>query len=135
LEDVSLIGPTIATVCQNSPLDEVEGFQVEVSVVEAVNNSIRHAYSGESGHAVEVDIVRYEDRIEFEISDWGQPMKRLPDFDDVTLDYDPTDRQNLPTGGMGLFIMHDVMDRMSYESRDGKNMLSFTKRFERETVE
>lgn len=47
------------------------------------------------------------DRISFEVCDTGLSIKKslYP-----TLDYDPDDLENLPEGGMSLFIIHEVMD-------------------------
>ena len=33
--------------------------------------------------------------------------------------HNPGDLANLPEGGMGLFIMHSVMDQVEYSSHDG----------------
>jgi len=47
------------------------------------------------------------------------------------LDYDPDDLASLPEGGMGLYLLHSLMDHVDYVSRDGRNVLTLERRFRR----
>jgi len=124
LENVFLIGLVINRICSYMNLSEEESYHLEISVVEAVNNAIKHAYGNEPGHYVEVVITLYKDRIELKVCDTG---KRMEPGDIPGMDFDPDDRENLPEGGMGLFIMHEIMDSVVYESSEEKNVLTLTK--------
>jgi serine/threonine-protein kinase RsbW len=126
LEDVALVGMAINKVCSIVPLSEVEAYQAELCVVEACTNAIKHAYSHRSGHDVEVVVGMEIDRITFAISDTGSAMQKM---ETPVLDFDPANVESVPEGGMGLFIMHGVMDNVAYSTRDGKNTLSLTKFF------
>ncbi len=126
LSDVFMIGLSVNRLCLEIPVSEIEAYQMEVCVVEAVNNTIKHAYGNEKGHDVEVLIDLNEERIIFRIRDTGQTMK-TPER--PTLDFDPDDRENCPEGGMGLFIMYQVMDDVAYSSSGGRNELTLTKHF------
>jgi anti-sigma regulatory factor (Ser/Thr protein kinase) len=44
------------------------------------------------------------------------------------LDFDPADVEHLPEGGMGLFIIHNVMDRVEYHRHGERNTFSMTRR-------
>lgn len=127
LEDVFLIGLAVNNICSHIPYAELESNQIEICVVEAVNNTIKHAYKGEAGHDVEVLVALYLNRITFQVCDCGKTIKpgKMP-----KLEFDPNDLENLPEGGMGLFIIHEVMDEVAYETSKGKNILTMTKIFE-----
>ena len=128
LSDVALIGHAVRGICACSPL-EVDAYgEMEVCVVEAVNNAITHAYLREHGFRVDAYITLHPDRISFEITDTGKPMK---DFAPPTLDYDPEEIATIPENGMGLFIIGTIMDEVSYRSEKGKNTLSFCRYFEK----
>ena len=99
--------------------------RVELAMVEAVNNVVRHAYHGEPGHTVEVTVTVDGDRLALEVADEGTPM---PPHGTPVLDFDPADLANLPEGGMGLYLIHSVMDTVEYQSRDGRNVLVMTHR-------
>lgn len=126
LENVSLIGSAVNKICSLIPLSKLEAYQTELCVVEACNNVIEHAYQYASNHEVEVVVSVHMDRIVFEICDTGRALKRQPK---AALEFDPDDLQSLPEGGMGLYIMNNFMDKVAYQSVDGKNVLTLAKRF------
>lgn len=66
-----------------------------------------------------------------EILDCGDAMpppfrERLRNGSRV-LDFDPGDIQSLPESGMGLQIIHEIMDEVDYRSDAGVNRLSLMK--------
>ncbi len=126
LEYVFLIGLCVRGICSYLPFDEVTAYQVEVSVVEAVNNAVKHAYKNQAGHDVEVLISLFEDRIVFEVCDVGRSMdsERIPTS---TIDFDPNRMEKLPEGGMGLHIIRSTMDSVEYRKTERRNVLTMSK--------
>jgi serine/threonine-protein kinase RsbW len=103
---------------------------VEISVVEAINNVIKHGYRGEKGQSVEVRINIRADRIVIDIYDKAAPMPdRLIASEATRLDFDPENLDALPEGGIGLELMKMTMDEVSYSSTSGVNRLTLTKLF------
>jgi len=132
LEDVFLLGLATRAICSYAPLNQLTTYQIETCVVEATNNCIKHAYQNLPGNSVEVVISLFIDRITFEVCDYGKAME-TEDFEKQKrkeLDYDPNVLEELPDGGMGLYIIRSVMDQVEYSSAGGKNVLTMTKRFE-----
>jgi serine/threonine-protein kinase RsbW len=125
LENVELVARAVRGLTGAAGVEARECARVELAVAEAMNNAIRHAYRREPGHPVEVVFTLDEDRFTIEVADEGTPMepRRAP-----VLDFDPGDLEHLPEGGMGLFIIHSVMDEVEYRSRDGRNSLLMTRR-------
>lgn len=126
LDHIGLIGLAVNKICRSIPLTEVDSYQVELCVVEAVTNCVEHAYQGKSGNTVHVDIDIGKNRVGFTIRDAGITMKKPPI---PSLNYDPSNLDELPEGGMGLFIIHAVMDDISYRHSDGENHMHFSKCF------
>jgi len=131
LDEIFLVSLVVNGVCQKKGLDEITAYQIELCAVEAVTNAIRHAYSLEAGKEVTV-LFRFDrDRIDLEIQDHGNPMsmqtrERLMNGSRV-LDFDPADIQSLPESGMGLQIIHEIMDEVAYTSDGTGNRLCLTK--------
>ena len=131
LDDLFLVSLVVNQICKHIGLEEVLAYQIELCAVEGVTNAIRHAYRSNAGNEVTV-VVRFDEtRIELEVSDRGVPMPqeyvaRLRTGSQV-LNFDPSDTQGLPVGGMGLQIIHEVMDETAYTSDDGVNRLRMTK--------
>ena len=135
LDEIFLVSLVVNQLCSHMGLDEVLTYQIELCAVEAVTNAIRHAYQNEPGNEVTVLIRFDETRIDLEIRDRGGPMpsrcvERLRNGSKV-LDFDPSDIAALPENGMGLQIMHEVMDETAYSSEDGGNCLRLTKLLKR----
>ncbi len=131
LENVDLIGMTTEKICSLTPFTESEIYQIELCVVEAVNNSIEHAYNKQSGHEVEVVITICQDKIILNICDTGKNMdpNLLEKIDTSFSDIDLDDIESIPEEGRGLPLMKSIMDSMSYKHESGKNCLRLTKEY------
>jgi len=127
LGEVRQLRRALSELVGQGPLTTEEWYQVKLCIAEAVNNAIIHAYGRKRGHQVEVEVDLLADRVVCRIADFGKPM--APEVLDrkPQLDYCPRDVAALPEGGMGLYIMHQVMDRVEYASREGRNVLTLTR--------
>jgi serine/threonine-protein kinase RsbW len=128
LKNVSLAGVAVRGICSYLSLTEVDAYYLELCVVEAVNNAIKHAYDNEEGHVVEVDITYSSEEIVLDISDRGKPMSL---YHPALPDYDPEDLKALPEHGLGLYIINTVMDNVTYTSEGDRNTLRMTKKLYR----
>jgi serine/threonine-protein kinase RsbW len=130
LEDVFLAGLLVNSACRYAGLDEVEAYRMELCVVEAMNNAIRHAYHGQPGHRVAVSLELHSDRLEFSVSDSGEPIPpaELAKLRREAAGAESFSSDELLENGMGLLIMLEVMDEVNYDSSGGVNTLRLTKR-------
>lgn len=130
LGSVELLARAVRALCSDK-LGEETLNDVELSVVEAINNVIKHGYHGEKGSPVEVKVSIKADRVMLEIVDRAPPMlaslfeKNTP----ADLDFDPKKLADLPEGGMGLALIKMTMDGVEYSSEGGVNTLTLTKLF------
>ncbi len=109
----------------NIPLGDIE-----LAVVEACANVVKHAYRNTSPDQgrIEIAVTAQGDRFEVCFTDWGEPFEppkgRVP-RPDVALMVSEGQR-----GGMGIFLMQSLMDEVSWDIRPGnQNQLRMTKRF------
>jgi serine/threonine-protein kinase RsbW len=124
LDNVPLLGASVNKMCSLISMSDEQAFQMELCVVEACNNVIKHAYNNADDKEVEVEVRFLDDRIIFNICDAGAPK---PEGVGHALEYDPDDLDNLPEGRMGLFLINEIMDEVQYETKNGKNVFSMTK--------
>ena len=99
--------------------------KIKLAVEEAVTNIIDYAYQNGTEGIISVTIEADESRIRFILTDSGA------EFDptgvskaDTTLTVDER-----PIGGLGVFLVRNLMDSINYERVDGKNVLRMEKRF------
>ena len=124
MENLSLLGNAILGTARAAVLDDTLAFQLELCVVEAVTNAIRHAYGGLPAHQVEVTVEVAADRISYQVSDTG---KCHPHFAQPGAVFDWQTPAQAPEHGMGLAIIWEVMDEVQYHSENGRNRLTMTK--------
>ncbi len=93
---------------------------LESAMGEALNNVIEHSYPNDTQDTVDVKLHFEQDKIVLQIQDHGRGMDPI-DFRQAPaeLDFDSTDVQALPEGGMGLCIIKMVADDVDYV-RDGR---------------
>jgi serine/threonine-protein kinase RsbW len=115
LENVRLAGLCAREIaCQS--FDETSVAEIELATVEAVNNCIEHACSGSDQHQISIEFWLDEDRLSIQMIDQGKAIdpEWLNNLNS-DFDFDPTDFDNLPEGGMGLKIIKNCMDEVSYQ--------------------
>lgn len=126
-ECIELLSRALCSVCQLA-LPAAEIAKINLAMVEAVNNAVEHAYHGEPGHPVRVELELAPDRLGLRVRDRGQPMTpgRLEAVAEF-VEPDPEDPETWSLRGRGLFIIRNCMDTVEYEVRDGVNTLSMTR--------
>ena len=99
--------------------------KIKLAVEEAVTNIIDYAYQNGTEGNISVTIEADESRIRFILTDSGA------EFDptgvskaDTTLSV-----EERPIGGLGVFLVRNLMDSINYERVDGKNVLRMEKRY------
>ena len=94
---------------------------LELAVVEAATNVVRHAYGGRGGR-VEVELAREGSGIALSVLDSGTSFDptRVP----PPREPDPRDPSTWPEGGMGLPIIRAACDELLYRSENGRNRLT-----------
>lgn len=129
LENIGLVGLAVQAISSYVGCSEVEAYQIQLSVVEAVTNVVRHAYNDQPGHEASVVVTLYPDRISFQVRDTGQAMNLMGQD---PIEFDPSKLSDLPERGMGLYIIQTVMDELDYQLVDGTNLLTMTKYLSRD---
>ncbi len=100
--------------------------QIDVAVEELFVNIANYAYAPGSGSAtIRAETFSGPRRVSVTLIDSGTPYNPLEKPDpDVTLSAE--ERQ---IGGLGIFMVKKSMNEMTYEYRDGKNVLTIVKEF------
>ena len=101
---------------------------LQLAVDEVCSNSIRHGYGGRDGQ-IEVTVERAAQSIKVVVRDWGRAFEpeQVP-VPDLQL---PLEQRSL--GGLGLFIVQQVMDEVRFEFNDSKgNSVTMVRRLDRE---
>ena len=99
--------------------------QIDIAIDELFSNIAHYAYNPDVGSAtVQVEVTEQPLAVVITFIDGGIPYDPLKAAaPDITLSAE--DRQ---IGGLGIYIVKKSMDEISYEYKDGKNILYIKKR-------
>lgn len=98
-------------------------FNLNLVLEEAVSNVILYAYPEEEHQEIVLTANKSDKNLIFVLTDSGKEFNptQVPDAD-VTLSAE--DRQ---IGGLGIFLIRRIMDKVEYQRIDGKNVLTLGK--------
>ena len=97
---------------------------VEVAVVEALTNLVKHGYPETPGE-IEITACGDTEAVIVDIFDTGKtiPEEIIARAGPGRFEFDPKDVDGLFEGGMGLSIIFMTMDTVDYGSRAGRNRM------------
>ena len=99
-------------------------FNLNLVLEEAVANIINYAYPKEDHESIYLSAHLHEGSIILVLTDTGKEFDpTMAPEADVTLSAD--DRQ---IGGLGIFLIRQIMNEVRYERIDGKNILTLEKK-------
>jgi serine/threonine-protein kinase RsbW len=90
---------------------------------EMVTNVIFYAYPQDEEADIELLAKSDGKELTFVLSDQGKEFDPTAK-EDTDLDVNPADRE---LGGMGIFIVKNIMNKVTYQRLEGKNLLTMTK--------
>jgi len=114
------------TFCEDHYINETATKEIELCLAEALNNIIKHSYKGDNKNLIDIELSFSDNKFSFALSDYGLPRTNVGK---PKLEFDPNDIDSLPEGGMGLFIIEQLMDESTYLSENGKNTFTVVKTF------
>jgi serine/threonine-protein kinase RsbW len=101
------------------------GLAINLNLVieEAVSNIIFYAFKDKQKHDIEISVSLENNRLTIKITDDGIPFNPLAQQQpDINL---PAEER--PIGGLGIFLISQIMDEMKYERNKNNNILTLTK--------
>ena len=124
IQQIPQLAEFIETIADEINLDQGLAMSLNLALEEAVTNVILYAYPKGSDGRVDVEAIISKDKLKFIISDSGKEFDptAAPEAD-VTLGV-----EDRPIGGLGIYLVRKIMDSVSYERTDGKNVLSMIKK-------
>ena len=128
-ENVADLAERISVICAECPGSTNDmSDMLRLCLAEALNNVVEHAYSGAEGKPIYAQVQITPQACNVTLIDEGAAMPggQLPDG---TNSFEPDDLANLPEGGFGWMLIRSEMDDVTYERREGCNVLTMSKNF------
>lgn len=123
LDALAAISEFVVAEARAAGLDEHAVWEVQLAVDEAATNVIQHSYKDIKG-SLTVGVDAVDSEFQIQLNDRGAPFDpdNVPEPDLVS----PLEQRK--TGGLGLYLMRKLMDRVEFTFRNGENVLLMAKR-------
>ena len=122
IEQIPVIFDFIERLMSHAGFDLRKIMEVQLAAEEACTNVAKYAYSGKDG-TIHIVARVHGDRLVLIIEDDGIAFD--PTIHIVALSQAGT--KDRPIGGLGIHLIRCYTDKMSFEVRDGKNVLTLVK--------
>ena len=122
ISTISQLSEFVETVCEEKGLDMALTMNLNLALEEAVVNVMSYAYPDSQGD-VKVDIMIDDQKVVSILTDSGIPFDPTKKGDvDTTL---PAEER--PIGGLGIHLVKQIMDKVSYQYVGNQNILTLEK--------
>ena len=122
LDQIDRVSTKIEQCMKKEDMGDDEILDVQLAVEEAVTNSILHGYDGAAG-TIAIRIETSPHHVVVEIADDAPAFNPLS-VPEPDIGADLEDRR---IGGLGIFLIRRVMDKVTYRYEDNKNILLMVK--------
>jgi len=128
LDAVASLAADVRATCLTLGLDEDAASELELAVVEAATNVIRHGYGDRPGGRLEVIIgADAGGGVRAEVLDGGRPIP-VGQLEQAEITFPLDDLDDIPDSGRGLALIKLSVDEWAYQSGPGGNRLTLIKR-------
>ena len=128
IEAIPQLNVFIDNFCEEQGIDMNIAMSLNLAIEEAVVNVMNYAYPVGTVGYVDIEAEADEKNVTFVISDTGKPFdptrKEEPD---ITLS-----AEERPVGGLGIHLVRQIMDTITYDYADHKNILTLRKKLNKQ---
>lgn len=118
-ENIVLVEKMVEDVCELYNINEDNYGNILVALTEAVNNAIYHGNQADPLKLIDISFKSKSDAISFIIKDQGNGFN----YDELP---DPTDPEFIDQpNGRGVFLMRNLADKVDFEEKGSKVVLTF----------
>lgn len=123
LDEIATLATFIEILGEELSLSAETVMNINLALEEAVANIIMYAYPPEEQHDILLKVTSTESQLIFLLTDKGVSFDPTQ-VEDVDLSLSIEER---PIGGLGIFLIRSIMNEVSYQRLDGKNLLIMKK--------
>ena len=123
LKEIGTAAEKIDAFCEAQGLPPQIAYAINLSIDEILTNTISYGYDDDAEHLIELSFRVEDETLVVVIVDDGRPfdssLSREPDVE-ATL-------EERALGGLGLFLVQQMMDDVAYKRSDDRNVITLTK--------
>ncbi len=129
LSELAVIADQVDQFCEQRGIAATVAYQINLSLDELLTNTINYGYADDgASHEIRLDLRLDGDQLTITIEDDAKQ------FDLTGSDPDKADTQSSlderTPGGLGIFLIHQMMDSVNYHRENNRNVVLLTKKVE-----
>jgi serine/threonine-protein kinase RsbW len=123
VEELSSLAEKIEKIAEEWEISPALAMNMNLVIEEALSNIIFYAFTDKNKHEIKVSVSVDKNILTIKITDDGIPFNPLEhEKPDINL---PAEER--PVGGLGIFLMAQIMDEMEYNRKKNENILTLKK--------
>ena len=123
IEQLSFLAVKIEELAEKWELSHALAMNINLVIEEALSNIIFYAFTDKGLHEIRISVSLTNKRFTIKITDDGIPfnplLQQLPDIN--------LPAEERPVGGLGIFLISQIMDQMNYSRQKNQNILTLNK--------
>lgn len=121
--ELSSLAEKIDDLAEKWKLSKALAMNINLVIEEAVSNIIFYAFTNSDRHEIGISVSLNHTTLTIKITDDGLPFNPLTkEQPDITLL-----AEERPVGGLGIFLISQIMDKMHYIRQKNQNILTLNK--------
>lgn len=121
--ELTLLAEKISALAEKWELPQPLAMNINLVMEEALTNIIFYAFPDNDKHEIKLSVSLGNNLITIKITDNGIPFNPLSQQQpDITL---PAEKR--PVGGLGIFLISQIMDKIHYSRQNNQNILTLNK--------
>jgi len=123
MDELSSLAEKIERLADEWSISQELSMKINLVIEEALSNIILYAFNDKSKHEIRISVSKVDNNLEITFKDDGIPFNPLlQKKPDINL---PAEER--PVGGLGIFLISQVMDEMHYSRDKNQNILILKK--------
>jgi anti-sigma regulatory factor (Ser/Thr protein kinase) len=123
IEEIPALAEKIDELAEKWELSQVLAMNINLVIEEALSNIIFYAFKDKGKHEIKISVSLANKKLIIKTVDYGIPFDPLSlQQPDINL---PAEER--PIGGLGVFLISQIMDEMFYERQMNQNILTLNK--------
>ncbi len=114
----------VADLCGRHSISEDTEYDLKLALDEVVSNVTRHAYPADEHHEFTLEVAVNDQEFVARVEDDGAAFNPL-EHPEPNLDVPLEERSE---GGLGIFLVRQIMSSVEYQRVNGKNIMTMHKR-------
>ena len=119
-EEIGHITAEIETLAEREGWTPDLSYKVNLALEELVINIMDYGFA-EGDHEIDITVISEDHRLTIEIADSGKPFDPLQDAPVPDVEAPMEER---PIGGLGIYLVRNMMDDMQYRREGDRNYLT-----------